>query len=629
MFQICNPARPAPTSPYLPRQISLPTGAIFLALAALGLSANTVRAQSVANVLVVANDASPASLEIARHYVAVRHIPEEQLVHVTTSIGDQMSQKEFERDIEAPIARWLAEHSGQDRILYIVLTTGIPLRVAGTTGPEGTVASVDSELTLLYRRLTGKAVSPNGTVANPYYLANASLEAAKPFSHATHDIYLVTRLDGFTVADALGLIDRGVAPAKTGVIVLDGSPAPKDVRNEWLAAAADRLEQRGLAERVVHDTTDRGLPNQAGVLGYYSWGSNDPALAVRAPNLTFVPGALAAMFLSTDARTFTEPPADWKPGAIQNNFAGSSQSLVGDLVRTGVTGVSGQVAEATLGGAVRPDILFPAYMAGFNLAESFYLAMPFISWQTVILGDPLCAPFRPATLTVTDSDPPLDSDTELPAHFSKRRTAAIPGLAVSPSLKLLLRAETRSNRGDSAGAVEALNQVMAANDATPGSKVSILAAEAWRELAATHQEEGRYAEANDFYRRLLAGNPNDIFALNNLAYNLATHLGQPHEALPLAVRAAALAPGHPFVMHTLAWTHHLLGNNEEALKLLEPVVQARSGDGDMRFHIAIVYAALGRMEDAGNALKMALSLNPAVRERPEFRELQKKISAEK
>jgi tetratricopeptide (TPR) repeat protein len=429
------------------------------------------------------------------------------------------------------------------------------------------------------------------------------------------------------VAAALGLIDRGVAPATTGVILLDGSPAPRDIRNQWLADAADRLEKRGLAQRVVHDATARGLQDQTGVLGYYSWGSNDPALAVRHPNLTFVPGALASMFLSTDARTFVEPPVVWKPGPAQSYFAGSSQSLIGDLVRSGATGVSGQVAEPTLGGAIRPDILFPAYLAGFNLAEAYYLAMPFLSWQTVIIGDPLCAPFRPATLTVNDSNPPLDPDTELPALFSTRRMASVPGLAVSPTLKLLLRAETRSARGDSAGAVEALNQVMAADDATPGSKVSRMAAEAWRQLAAEHQDEGRYAEANDFYRRLLAGNPNDILALNNLAYNLATHLDQPHEALPLAVRAAALAPDHPFVMHTLAWIHHLLGNNQEALRLLEPVVRARSGDADMRFHMAIVYAAVGRLEDAANALKVALSLSPALRERPEYRDLQSKISA--
>ena len=41
-----------------------------------------------------------------------------------------------------------------------------------------------------------------GRVDTP--VADASL-----FSHETHDIYLVTRLDGFSVEDVLALIDRG------------------------------------------------------------------------------------------------------------------------------------------------------------------------------------------------------------------------------------------------------------------------------------------------------------------------------------------------------------------------------------------------------------------------------------
>ena len=35
------------------------------------------------------------------------------------------------------------------------------------------------------------------------------------------------------------------------------------------------------------------------------------------------------------------------------------------------------------------------------LAESFYLAMPYVSWQTVVIGDPLCAPFRKAPISTT------------------------------------------------------------------------------------------------------------------------------------------------------------------------------------------------------------------------------------
>ena len=52
-------------------------------------------------------------------------------------------------------------------MLYLVLTKGVPLRIAGTEGRTGSIASVDSELTLLYRRITGGAVPVVGQVANP------------------------------------------------------------------------------------------------------------------------------------------------------------------------------------------------------------------------------------------------------------------------------------------------------------------------------------------------------------------------------------------------------------------------------------------------------------------------------
>ncbi len=98
------------------------------------------------------------------------------------------------------------------------------------------------------------------------------------------------------------------------------------------------------------------------------------------------------MFLSTEARTFTEPPAGWTTGPWIDRskfYAGSAQSLTGDLIRDGVTGVAGQVAEPFVDATIRPNILFPAYLSGFNLAEAFYLGMPFVSWQTVVVGDPL------------------------------------------------------------------------------------------------------------------------------------------------------------------------------------------------------------------------------------------------
>lgn len=126
------------------------------------------------------------------------------------------------------------------------------------------------------------------------------------------------------------------------------------------------------------------------------------------------------MFVSTDGRTLQSPPESWNVGDWQNPktfFAGSPQSLAGDLLEEGASGVAGHVAEPFLDAAIRPQILFPAYFRGFNLAESFYLANPFLSWQTFFVGDPLCRPFKGALVPQTEASPELDPDTELPRFF--------------------------------------------------------------------------------------------------------------------------------------------------------------------------------------------------------------------
>jgi len=580
------------------------------------VSASPATAQTAANILVVANSEAPGSVDIARHYLTARNVPADQLVQLKTATTPDISRRSFEVEIATPIVDWIAGHSAQDRILYIVLTRGVPLRVLGTGGREGSSASVDSELTLLYRRMTGAFTAVNGPIPNPYFAAKP--EAVKPFSHVDHDIYLVTRLDGFTVEDAMALIDRATSPSRDGRILLD-EPKSGDVRSTWFDTAAQRLEARGLTGRVVHDTTANALTNQTGVLGYSSWGSNDPALETRQPGLTFVPGALATMFLSTDARTFVEPPSGWTPGRTRaKDYAGSAQSLVGDLVRAGATGVSGNVGEPYLDGSVRPDILFPAYVSGLNLAESYYLAMPSLSWQSVVVGDPLCAPFRPATLVAENANPPIDPETELPALFSVRRLAAS-GTRSGPALKSIVLAETRLAHDDPAGAAEALKQAVAI-DASSGT--------AWRTLGAALELLHKYSDAGAAYDRALKLDHNDVVSLNNLAYIIAVYDKRPADALPLAAKAASLDSGNGLVQDTLGWIHHLVGENQEAAKLLSAAARAEPGHAEVQFHAAVVLDLVGRRDEAAKALQAAAALDASFKERPEFKELQRKLAAD-
>jgi uncharacterized protein (TIGR03790 family) len=594
-------------------------------LVALLLAAETSRAvaQSGENVLLVVNETSADSARIGEHYARVRAVPQAQVLRIKVDGSvDELERAVFVAQIENPISDWIRRNSAQDRILYLVLTKGIPLRVKGTSGRSGTTASVDSELTLLYRKLVGVELLLPGPLVNPYFLGDASVAQARLFSHQTSDLYLVTRLDAYTLDDALKLVDRGAAPAREGRILLDQKGGSAEAGGDtWLKATADWMASHGFADRVVLETTGRVLTDEKRVLGYYSWGSNDPAITVRKLGFGFVPGALAGMFVSTDARTFKEPPAGWTTGPWTDRtkfFAGSPQSLAGDLIREGVTGVAGHVAEPYLDATIRPNVLFPAYFSGFNLAESYYLAMPFLSWQTVVVGDPLCAAFPRKPLQPSDIDKGIDPATEMPALFSARRLQAVAALGVTPDVAVwLLRSEARTAKGDKAGTVGALEEATAKDPRLMAAHLL---------LARAYEDLTDYDKAIDRYRKVLAMNPNDAVALNNLAYALAVRKGQPAEALPYAERALALARGSATVADTLAWVRHLLGRDAEAAQLLAGAVKELPGNAELRLHAAVVYEAIGRLEPAAKELQEALRLDPSLAQTDVVKALQRKVA---
>jgi uncharacterized protein (TIGR03790 family) len=600
------------------------TGA-WLALLLVAVVARPVQAQTAENVLVVINDNSPESREIGEFYVKTRDIPAGNVVHIKTVLDEAIQPAIYALSIQAPISNALQKNNLVDRVLYIVLTKGVPLHMLGTGGPEGTTASVDSELTLLYRRLTGRDVPIRGKVANPYFLGAKPIGEAKPFTHRDHDIFLVSRLDAFTVEEAKSLVVKGMQPSRDGRVVLDQRDALTNRTGEdWLALAAQNLSKEGFGNRVTLETTPKPARDISPVIGYFSWGSTDPQNRVRVVKMDFSPGALAATFVSTDARTFKEPPANWMPTNTNDRsqfFGGSPQSLVGDLIREGATGVAGQVSEPYLESAVRPEILFPAYLSGFNLIESFYMAIPHLSWQTVVVGDPLCAPFARKALSRADIDGGIDSELDLPAFFAKRRleaaTAAMPG-ASERVVRLVVRAETQIARSDRAAARRLLEQAsqLAPDLARPHQLLAdLLTSEDEKALAAEH------------YRRLIAIQPNNVVALNNLAYDIAVREKKPSEALPLALKAQALAPRDATILDTVGWVHYLLGNTAEAAKLLVQASRGAPNSAEVRLHTAFALASQGARAAAQAELEQALKLAPALGKQPEVQELKSRLDS--
>ena len=71
-------------------------------------------------------------------------------------------------------------------------------------------------------------------------------------------------------------------------------------------------------------------------------------------------------------------------------FAGSPQTLTADYIHEGATGCSGHVYEPYLDSRRTRTMSSRHTFTGRNLAESYYLGIPGLSWQNIVVGDPLC-----------------------------------------------------------------------------------------------------------------------------------------------------------------------------------------------------------------------------------------------
>jgi uncharacterized protein (TIGR03790 family) len=342
-------------------------------------------AQTAENTLVIINDSSMFSRRIAEYYVHKRSIPLANVCHVKAGIDEGISREVYEKAIEAPIAAYLSTYGLREKILYIVTTLGLPLRVDGAgSGMGTTTCAVDSELTLLYAKMRGQKFKAEGMVPNPLFG-----KRDEPFRHPQFPIYLVTRLAGYDFEDVKGTIDRSLQAANRGKFVIDLNNNDNEPGNDWLRAAARLLP----ADRVVMDTSAKVLYDQREVIGYAAWGSNDKNRKRRFLGFQWLPGAIATEYVSTNGRTFQRPPDSWTISTWKdtaNYFAGAPQSLTADYIHEGATGCSGHVAEPFLVATPRPDLLLPAYFSGRNLAESYYLSIRALSWQNIVVGDPLC-----------------------------------------------------------------------------------------------------------------------------------------------------------------------------------------------------------------------------------------------
>lgn len=470
-------------------------------------------------VVLLANSDAPDSEAIARHYAQVRGVPASNIIALPMPVTETISWREFVATVWQPLEDELVRRGWIDaiamdlfdevgrrkyavsghRIAALVVCRGVPLRIANDpslyrdVGPltshqefRTNQGAVDSELSLL-----AKTDYPiNAGLPNPLY------GVEHPSDDALSQVVKVSRLDGPDAQEAMHLVDLAVQAERRGLLgrAYVDVAGPHKNGDRWLEAIASRIAALGFDLSVSRgpQTVPASARMDAPVL-YFGWYTPDLNGPFSLPGFRFPPGAIAVHIHSFSARTLRSPSEGW----------------CGPLVARGVTATVGNVFEPYLEYLHRPDLLMEALSQGDNLVDAAYYALPMLSWQSIVIGDPL---YRPFAVSASAQARDLSALPEPLAGYavlrrmnlleaSGKRSEAVEagraGMKSAPSLALALGlAQRLSAAGNNEQASWVIRGAADSADLTPWNW------ELLREAAVFLANHQRAAEAIDLYGKL-------------------------------------------------------------------------------------------------------------------------------
>ena len=140
--------------------------------------------------------------------------------------------------------------------------------------------------------------------------------------------------------------------------------------------------------------------------------------------------------------------------------------------------------------------------------------------------------------------------------------------------------------------------------------------EAMSALAILLEVTGRSAESAKLYQQLLELAPDNLIAINNLAWIMCEKQGKGQQALELAQRGLTIAPDYVDLVDTRGVIYYRLGEFDKAIEDFTKCitlyrVTAPSGVAT-RFHLARAFAELGQKDEAIDQLGRALDLESRI-----------------
>jgi uncharacterized protein (TIGR03790 family) len=356
----------------------------------------------VKNVAVLYNSASPESLALAKDYQQSRAIPEDNMIGLEMPIVEEIDRATYRAKIELPLRNEFDKRSwwkrskiqeglviaGENQIQVIVCMRGVPLKISrvvasatpvkpGEAAPAANPvaaaneASVDSELAIL----SFEGHELNGPSKNQYFESKLGFaEARMPF------LMLVGRIDGPSFAICHRMIADAITAEKNGL----WGRAYFDLANfypegdAWIRSAAIKTQDAGfpIVINPWKEVYAKNYPmNDAAI--YFGWYEGNACGPFVNPNFHFRKGAVAVHLHSFSAATVQSETANW----------------CGPLLVRGACATLGNVYEPYLSMTHHFDEFQQHLLDGFSLIEAAYASIPVVSWQAVVLGDPLYRPF--------------------------------------------------------------------------------------------------------------------------------------------------------------------------------------------------------------------------------------------
>jgi len=374
-------------------------------------------------VLVVVNTRMSGGRDIAKKYMHVRDIPPENIVTTSLTLHEVMEREEYEKRLLKPIQEKIAALKKQGQNIYaIVLVYGVPLKVlppAPDWSTEDTIAELRRKRSTLQKDNT-KQTEVEKLIKE---LATQIDELAGTNKRAAVDSELMLakaktyELSGWLENPYfIGFQDKKTVVSKSEVLLVARLDGPDEKTVYRMIEDTIATEKKGLQGTAYFDAR-WPLPEKKQLSGYAQWDAslhkaariveNRMPVKLDAQPELFAPGSApdAALYAGWYSLGKYVDSFSWVRGAVGYHIASAecstlkkadSQVWCVQMLSKGVAATIGPVYEPYVQGFPLPELFFAALTEGYmDLGESYLIALPYISWQMVLVGDPLYRPFDP------------------------------------------------------------------------------------------------------------------------------------------------------------------------------------------------------------------------------------------